>query len=61
MSRIVYRTDYFKCSFSTAKRFNEQLQALLDRYAAEGWRLHSYQQIGMGEMCSVIFYREEES
>lgn len=60
MKRVVYKAEYFKCTFSTAHKFNEQLQEVLDRYSAEGWLLHSYQQIGMGEMCSLIFWREED-
>ena len=60
MKHIVYRSDYFKCTFSTASRFNEQLQEMLDRYAGEGWLLHSYHVIGAGELCTLVFYREEQ-
>ena len=59
MSRVVYKSDYFKCTLSTVKKFNEQLQEMLDRYAAEGWLLHSYHVPGMGEFCTLVFYREE--
>lgn len=60
MSRITYKTDYFKCTFSTAKKFDEQMREMLDRNTAEGWLLHSWQVIGMGEMCEAVFFREEE-
>ena len=60
MSRIVYKSDYFKCAFSSVQRFNEQLQEMLDRYAAEGWLLHSYQVPGQtAGFCTLVFYREE--
>lgn len=60
MGRIVYKSDYFKCTFSTVKKFNEQLQEMLDRYSSEGWLLHSYQVPGeMAGFCTLVFYREE--
>ena len=57
MSKIIYKSDYFKCTFSTADRFNEQLQQKLDQYSAEGWLLHSYHIIE-GGLCTLVFYRE---
>ena len=60
MSKIIYTTDFFKCTFSTAKHFDEQMREMLDRYTADGWLLHSWQVIGMGEMCELVFFREAE-
>lgn len=57
---MIYKTETFGCTFSTKKRFNQQLQQVLDIYAAEGWKLHSWQVVAMGEFCTVVFYREEE-
>lgn len=54
--RVVYKTDFFNCAFCTAKEIHQRLQEMLDSYAAEGWRLHSFQ---IGNYCSVVFYREE--
>ena len=55
MSRIVYKSDFFKCTFSTVKQFNEMLQAKLDEYAADGWLLHSYHIGGEGaSFCSMV-------
>lgn len=60
MKRIVYKSDYFKCTFSTVAKFNEMLQEKLDQYAADGWLLHSYHVPGeMAGFCTMVFYREE--
>ena len=60
MSRIVYKSDFFKCTFDTVAKFNEKLQEMLDRYADEGWLLHSYHVPGeMAGFCTAVFYREE--
>ena len=58
MSRIVYKSDYFKCTFATAEKFNALLQEKLDKYASEGWLLHSYHVLE-GSLCTLVFYREE--
>ncbi len=60
MSRIVYKSDYFKCTFDSVEKFNAKLQEKLDRYAEEGWLLHSYQVPGSAaSFCTLVFYREE--
>ena len=60
MSRIVYKSDFFKCTFSTVEKFNQQLQEKLDQYAEDGWLLHSYHVPGEGAtFCTLVFYREE--
>lgn len=60
MSRIVYKSDYFKCTFDTLEKFNQKLQQMLDKYSAEGWELHSYQVPGEGaSFCTLVFFREE--
>ena len=58
MSRIAYKTDYFKCTLSTAKKFDAQLWEMLERNAGEGWLLHSWHVIE-GSICEAVFYREE--
>ena len=61
MSRIVYKSDFFKCTFDTVEKFNRKLQEMLDRYAEDGWLLHSYQLPGeMAGFCTMVFYREED-
>lgn len=56
---IKYKTDYFSCSLSTMKKFNEQLQKTIDHNTKDGWRLHSYQLLGVGsQFCSLVFYKE---
>ena len=59
MRHIEYKADSFGCTFSSRKKFDEDLQEMLDRYAGEGWLLHSYHVIE-GEMCTLVFYREME-
>lgn len=39
----VYKVDSFNCTFVSRNKFNAQFQAVVDYYAAEGWRLHSFQ------------------
>ena len=54
-----YKIDSFGCTFSTRTRFTQQLQDIINKYAAEGWMLHSYETPGaIGELCVVVFYRE---
>ncbi len=61
MDKYVYKVDSFGCTFSTRNKFTQQLQEIIDRYAAEGWKLHSYETPGaLGELCVVVFYRESE-
>lgn len=54
-----YKVDSFSCVFSSRNKFTEQLQEMVNKYAAEGWILHSYETPGaLGELCVVVFYRE---
>lgn len=55
MSRIVYKSDYFE--YLMPKKFNQRMQQMLDRYAGDGWLLHSYHL--EGTLCTLVFYREE--
>lgn len=59
MGNVKYCTDFFACGFISGKRFVAVLQEMLDKYSAEGWKLHSYRVVGAGEICSVVFYKEE--
>jgi len=59
MKNVKYCTDFFACGFISGKRFSAVLQEMLDKYSAEGWKLHSYRVVGAGEICSVVFYKEE--
>ena len=59
MENVKYCTDFFACGFISGKRFVTVLQEMLDKYSAEGWKLHSYRIVGAGEICSVVFYKEE--
>lgn len=59
MKRIEYKVDSFGCTFSTRGKFTQQLQEIINKYASEGWRLHSYETPGaIGELCVVVFYKE---
>lgn len=60
MGNVKYHSDFFACGFLSGKRFAAILQEMLDKYATDGWRLHSYRVVGSGEICSVVFYKEEE-
>lgn len=60
MGNVKYCTDFFACGFVSGKRFVAVLQEMLDKYAEKGWRLHSYRVVGAGEICTVVFYKEEE-
>lgn len=60
MGKTVYKTDYFKCTLSTTRKFNEQLQQALDKHAVDGWKLHSWRIFPAGEACVLVFFREEE-
>ena len=54
-----YKIDSFGCTFSTRTKFTQQLQDIINKYAAEGWMLHSYETPGaIGELCVVVSYRE---
>ena len=54
-----YKIDSFGCTFSTRTKFTQQLQDIINKYAAEGWMLHSYETpSALGELCVVVFYRE---
>lgn len=61
MKKMEYKVDSFGCTFSTREKFQNQLQEIIDKYAADGWMLHSYETPGaIGELCVVVFYREAE-
>ena len=53
----MYQVDSFGCTLSTRKKFTEELQQLIDRRAAEGWKLHSFEII-LGDICVVVFFKE---
>ena len=54
---VVYKVESFGCTVSTKKKITENLQALIDRYAAAGWKLHSFEVI-LGDICLVVFYKQ---
>ncbi|MBQ1463854.1 MAG: DUF4177 domain-containing protein [Ruminococcus sp.] len=59
--KYIYKVDSFGCTFSTREKFTQQLQDMINRYAVEGWMLHSYETPGaIGELCVVVFYKEAE-
>ena len=59
MQKYEYKVDSFGCTFSTREKFTQQLQEMINKYAADGWKLHSYETPGaIGELCVVVFYRE---
>lgn len=61
MKRTIYKVDSFSCTFSTKGKVVKQLQEMIDKYAGDGWKLHSYEIPGaLGELCIVVFYKEEE-
>lgn len=61
MKKQEYLVDSFGCVFSTRGVFQKQLQEMINKHAAEGWLLHSYETPGaMGELCVVVFYRDAE-
>ena len=57
--RYVYKVDSFNCVFTGRNKFIAQLQAMLDYYAEEGWRLHSME-IPSGEVCTLVFEKKIE-
>lgn len=57
--RYVYKVDSFGCTFSSRNKFTAQLQAMLDYYASEGWRLHKMDLTG-GELCVLVFEKRIE-
>lgn len=60
MEKVIYKSDHFGCALLTPKQFAEKLQKMLDKYANEGWKLHSYQMLEFATYCSVVFYKEEQ-
>ena len=54
-----YKVESFGCTLSTKKKFTIQLQELIDKYAADGWKLHSFEVI-LGDICVVVFFREKQ-
>ena len=62
MARIKYRTERFYCMFSTAGMIERKMQELLDKNAADGWKLHSWQIPGAtASFCVMVFYKDEEA
>ena len=57
---MLYKTDFIRCTFSTASKFNEQFQQMLDDYTDRGWRLHSWHMVGGDTCCQIVFYREDD-
>lgn len=56
-----YKTETFSCLLKRLKTFNVMLQELLDKYAADGWKLHSMQLAGAcAEICVCVFEREKK-
>ena len=56
-----YKTETFSCLLKRLKTFNQMLQELLDKYAADGWKLHSMQLAGAcAEICVCVFEREKK-
>ena len=54
-----YKVDSFGCTFSTRAKLNTQLQEMLNKYAEDGWMLHSFEIPGASaDICVVVFYRE---
>lgn len=61
MKKYIYKVDSFGCTFSTRAKFTQQLAEMIDKYAQEGWRLHSYETPGaIGELCVCVFEKEAE-
>ena len=61
MKKIRYKIEHFYCIFSTSKGIAEKMQTLLDKNAAEGWKLHSWQIPGASaSFCEMVFYKETE-
>ncbi|MBR1864843.1 MAG: DUF4177 domain-containing protein [Ruminococcus sp.] len=59
MKKYEYKVDSFGCTFSGRNKFTQQLQDMIDKYASDGWTLHSYETPGaLGELCVVVFCRE---
>ncbi len=57
-STATYIVESFGCTLSTPEMFTKQLQELINRYACEGWKLHSFELIH-GDVCVVVFYKEQ--
>lgn len=61
MKRTIYKVVSFSCIFSTKRTIVKKLQKIIDKYADDGWKLHSYEIPGaFAEVCIVVFYKEEE-
>ena len=41
MAKTVYKVDSFDCTLSSRAKFTSQLQEMIDKYAADGWKYHS--------------------
>ena len=61
MAKTVYKVDSFDCTLSSRGKFTSQLQEIIDKYAADGWKYYSCATPGaMGALCVVVFFKEEE-
>lgn len=57
--QYIYKVDSFNCTFASRNKFNAQFQAVVDYYAADGWRLHSFQVVE-GQTCMMVFEKPTE-
>ena len=55
-----YKVEYFKCTFSMAKGFHQTLESMINKYAAEGWKLFDWKMSPMGEWCTIVFEQDRE-
>ena len=61
MKRTRYKTERFYCMFSTTGMIARKIQELLDKNAADGWKLHSWQIPGAtASFCVMVFYKDED-
>lgn len=54
-----YKSITFGLTFSTKNGFNEKVQAYLDQYAKEGWRLHTVNVYGASASIGHIVFEKE--
>lgn len=56
-----YKSIAFGLTFSKKNGFNEKVQAYLDQYAKEGWRLHTVNVYGASASIGhIVFEREKK-
>jgi len=58
MENYIYKSDYFTCVFSSPKAINKKLENIINKYAEDGWTLHSYKFVDMNTFCVVVFFKE---